>query len=41
MHDSWLSDYVADSEHASCKNTMWTNEFIYVLSEMREEEVCV
>ena len=41
MHDSWSSDYIADSEHASSENVAWTNEFICISSEMREEEVCV
>ena len=41
MHDSWLSDYVADSEHAFNENVVWTNKFICVSSEMREEEACV
>ena len=41
MHDSWLSDYVTDSKHVSSENVAWTNEFICVSSEMREERACV
>ena len=41
MYDSWLLNYVTDLKHVSSENVAWMNEFICVLSEMREEEVCV
>ena len=41
MHNSWLSDYVADSEHASSENVAWMNEFICISFRMRKEEACV